>query len=184
MDTNKAYNINQEESEESLSFRFDVSSPTFRHSPSFLSHDRQLSEFSFVSIPPLKNNRNDVVFCGKLIKDRDSVDGSEQNRNLFPTSSAKSSSALPIQNFRSQSVKQPKALIGVTKIPQRMELSDLRKRQSKGNGRPLFMFPPADDGCGVAGKKCRLWSLLKPSGCRDHSFSSLSKASLGYIPNL
>ncbi|KAK8546184.1 hypothetical protein V6N13_067411 [Hibiscus sabdariffa] len=183
MDTNKAYNINSEDSEESLSFRFDVSSPTFRHSPNSLSHDRQLFEFSFVSTPPLKNNRNHFVFGGKLIKDRDSVDGCEQNKNLFPSSSAKSNSAFPIQNFRSQSVKQPKALIGVTKIPQRMELSDLRKRQSKGN-RPLFMFPPADDGCGVDGKRCRLWSLLKPSRCRDHSFSSLSKASLGYIPNL
>ncbi|KAK8651344.1 hypothetical protein V6N13_140949 [Hibiscus sabdariffa] len=162
MDTNKTYSITQEGSEESL------------------------LEFSFVSILPLKNNRNDVVFCGRLIKNRDSVDNCEQNKNLFPSSSAKSNSALPFQNFRSQSVKHHKTLIGVTKIPQRMELSDLRKRQSKGN-RPLFMFPPTvdvDDGCSVAGKRCRLWSLLKPSRCRDHSFSSMNKVSLEYIPNL
>ncbi|GMI84851.1 hypothetical protein HRI_002154400 [Hibiscus trionum] len=187
MDTKITRNINREELEKTPSFRdlsaenrdLDDQSLTFHHSPNTPSHGHESFGFSFFS----DNNKNDVVLCGKHVEERDvrgdEEEEEEQGRNVFSVSSfrqfdsnKKDSASLSTKSFRSQSskVKQHKSLIGVTKIPQRMELGDLKKRQSRTN-HPLFMFPPvadgdmamvdAGDGCSDGGKKCML-KYLKP----------------------
>ncbi|KAE8711074.1 Global transcription factor group isoform 1 [Hibiscus syriacus] len=214
---NAFYNINQEELQETLSLcDFSLESQdlydqslAFNHSPNSPYHDPQPFEFPFIPITPLKNNKSDTVFCGKLIQERDFVaDDGDQNKSLSPLSSfrrfnsnkndlgslysvnSKPNSSLPAKICRSEStssVKQHKALIGVTNIPQKMELSDLKRRQSRRN-HPLPMFPlgatgdmavvDADDGCGVKDKKSFLWSLLRPSRCGAHAFNTMNKSSL------
>ncbi|KAE8676899.1 Global transcription factor group isoform 1 [Hibiscus syriacus] len=220
---NAFYNVNQEEIEETLSLcdfslenqDLDDQSLAFNHSPNSPYQDHQLFEFPFIPNISLKNNKSDVVFCGKLIQERDFVaDDGDQNKSLSPLSSfrrfdsnkndlgslysvnSKPNSSLSAKICRSQSfssVKQRKALIGVTKIPQKMELSDLKRRQSRRN-HPLPMFPPratgdkavvdAGDGRGVKDKRSSLWSLLRPSRCGAHAFNTMNKSSLGCISHV
>ncbi|KAB1993376.1 hypothetical protein ERO13_D13G023700v2 [Gossypium hirsutum] len=188
MDRKNTYNINQEELEETLSF-CDLSlendqdlDDTSHHSPNSPSYGHDIFEFPFIPNTPLNNNNkaNDIVFGGKLIKEKEFVGGDGDGD----------------QSFRSQSyscLRKHKALIGITKIEPKMELSDMKKRQSRRN-HPLPMFPPmangdmavvdTGDGCNAGGKRGHRWSLLKPLRCRPNLFSTATKASLGCIPRV
>ncbi|KAE8676898.1 hypothetical protein F3Y22_tig00111569pilonHSYRG00022 [Hibiscus syriacus] len=167
----------------------------------------QLFEFPFIPNISLKNNKSDVVFCGKLIQERDLVGGDgEQNKSLSPLYSFRrfdsnkndlgslysvnsqpnsSLSTKRCSSRSSSSVKQHRALIGVTKIPQRMELSDLKRRQSRRNHSLLMFRPVADGGSfSAGGKRCHLWSMLRPLRCRTNTLSTLGKTTLGCIPHV
>ncbi|XWS75119.1 hypothetical protein CRYUN_Cryun01aG0057900 [Craigia yunnanensis] len=210
MDKENSYNINQEELEETLSFcdlpleNQELDEPfSSHHSQNSPSHE--LFEFPFIPNTPL-NNKHDIVFCGKLIKEQGfDVDVDDQSRYLFPLSSArllnnnkkdlgslslvnsKLNSSLPSKSFRSQSCsssRKHKVLLGLSKIPPKMELSDIKKRQSRRNPSP--MFPPvvpgdlevvaAGDGYGAGGgRRGHHWGLLRPLRCRP---------SLGCIPHV
>ncbi|KAK8542202.1 hypothetical protein V6N13_137223 [Hibiscus sabdariffa] len=208
---NICFDINQEEFEETLSFYdlsveyqdFDDQFLAFHHSSDSLPHDRDRFEFPFISNTRLKNNEtNDIVFCGKLIKEQEFVvDNRDQGKHFSSSHSAKqfnkekkdlgslylvnskSKSSLLTKSFRfqnSSSVKQYRSLIGITKIQLKMELSDLKKRQSKQDY-PLPMFPPSTtnvdniDGCSVSDKRCFVWNLLRPTRYRAHTFSGMNK---------
>ncbi|KAB1993375.1 hypothetical protein ES319_D13G026600v1 [Gossypium barbadense] len=219
MDRNNTNNINQEELEEALSF-CDLSlendqdlDDTSHHSPNSPSYDHDIFEFPFIPKTPLNNNKeNFVVFCGKLIKDQGFVDGDgDQSRYLFRLSStkqfnnnkndlgsfyllnSKANSSLSTKGFRSQSYSsfgKHKVLIGISKIEPKVELNEMKKRQSRRN-HPLPMFPPVatDDiamedvgnGRTVDGKRGHRWSWLKHLKCRPNLFSVLAKTSLGCI---
>ncbi|XP_030451089.1 uncharacterized protein LOC115673144 [Syzygium oleosum] len=81
--------------------------------------------------------------------------------------------------------RQYRALIGITKFPARMELSDIRKRQGRRAPAPLF---PAAEGekqdSAAGGRSGGHRSLLGPSRCRSHFVNALAKASLGCIPHM
>ncbi|MBA0698547.1 hypothetical protein Goari_000254, partial [Gossypium aridum] len=102
-------------------------------------------------------------------------------------------SSLSTKGFRSQSYSsfgKHKVLIGISKIEPKVELNEMKKRQSRRN-HPLPMFPPVatDDiamvdvgnGRSVDGKRGHRWSWLKHLKCRPNLFSALAKASLGCI---
>ncbi|OMO71638.1 hypothetical protein CCACVL1_18116 [Corchorus capsularis] len=219
MDQSNTYNTNddhQEELEETLSF-CDLPLENYQdldhhdyyqQSPSSPSHEL----FEFPSLTPNTplNNRNDIV----------AHDDDEIGRYLFPLSSARhmknskedlgslylvnqkpNSSYFSAKNLRSQScssssssLKKHKVFIGLKTIPQKMELSDIKKRQVRKSPSP--MFPPvpagslelmaAGDGCrgGGAGGRSHHWGLLRPLRCRAHFASALAKASLGCIPHV
>ncbi|KAK5770296.1 hypothetical protein PVK06_046446 [Gossypium arboreum] len=223
MDRKNTYNIDQEELEETLSFcdlslleNDQDLDDTSHHSPKYPSYGQDIFEFPFIPNTPLNNNNkaNDIVFGGKLIKEEEFVDGDgDQSRYPFHLSSTKKfnnkndlgsfyllnskpNPCLPTKGFRSQSyscLRKHKALIGITKIEPKMELSDMKKRQSRRN-HPLPMFPPmangdmvvvdTGDGCNAGGKRGHRWSLLKPLRCRPNLFSTATKASLGCIPRV
>ena len=209
MGKENSYNINQEELEETLSFcdlpleNQDLDqSLSFHHSPNSPSHE--LFQFPFIPNTPL-NNKNYIVFCGKLIKERDFDD--DQSRYLFPLSSARQLNnhkkdlgslyslnsrpkpSLSTKSFRSQSscssLRKHKVLIGLAKIPPTMELSDIKKRQSRKNPSPMFPPVAADDlkvvdageGCSAGCRRGHHWSLLRPLRCRARLVSALAKAS-------
>ncbi|XP_022764303.1 uncharacterized protein LOC111309532 [Durio zibethinus] len=212
MDHKYTYSINQEELEETLSFcdlpleDQDIDqSLSFNKSPNSPSYEH--FEFPFIPNTSLRKNK-DIVFCGKLIKEQ-GFDGDDdgQSRYLFPLSSArllnnkkkdlgsiylvnsKPNSSLSTKSFRSQSCsfsRKQKVLIGLAKMPPKMELSDIKKRQSRRNPSP--MFPPAASGdlevvaagkscsgdSGGGGRRSHLWGLLR---CRAQLASALAKAS-------
>ncbi|XP_007009764.2 PREDICTED: uncharacterized protein LOC18586356 [Theobroma cacao] len=217
MDQKDTYNTNQEELEEALSLcdlplENQVLDPFDHHPPTSPSHE--LFEFPF-TLNTFSNNKDDIVFCGKLIKEQDFDDLDDQSRYLFPLSSArllnsdkkdlgslclaksKPNSALSTKFFKSQSCssssssRKHKVLIGLAKIPPKMELSDIKKRQSRRNPSP--MFPPvaagdlevvaAGDGCGGR-RRGHHWGLVRPLRCRANLATALAKASLGCIPHV
>ncbi|KAL3736419.1 hypothetical protein ACJRO7_025381 [Eucalyptus globulus] len=75
-----------------------------------------------------------------------------------------------------------RALIGITKFPARMELSDIRKRQGRRAPAPLFPVAEGGNDVDAGGRSGGHWSLLRPLRCRSHLVSALAKASLGCIP--
>ncbi|MBA0607155.1 hypothetical protein Godav_019499, partial [Gossypium davidsonii] len=169
MDIKDSYKINQEELDETLSLcdlsleNYQDLDDTSHHSLNSPSYGHQFFEFPIIPSTPLNNNKaNDIVFCGKLIKEQGFVHG--DNVNPKPNST---------KSFRSQSssFRKYKVLIGISKIELKMELNDMTKRQSRRN-HPLPMFPPvatgdmavveAGDGCDAGGKRGRRWSLLRP----------------------
>ncbi|MFQ6621990.1 hypothetical protein Gotur_002458, partial [Gossypium turneri] len=173
MDIKDSYKINQEELDETLSLcdlsleNYQDLDDTSHHSPNSPSYGHQFFEFPIIPRTPLNNNKaNDIVFCGKLIKEQGFVHGDNGD-----------------QSFRSQSssFRKYKVLIGISKIEPKMELNDMKKRQSRRN-HPLPMFPPvatgdmavleAGDGCDAGGKRGHRWSLLRPL-----KFSVLPKVS-------
>lgn len=215
MDTKDSDKINQEELDETLSLcdlslenYQDLGDTTSHHSPNSPSHGHQFFEFPIIPSTPSNNNKaNDIVFGGKLIKEQGFVhgDNSDQSRNLFHVSSTKKFNynkkdlgSLYLVNpkpnstrsFRSQSssFRKYKVLIGISKIEPKMELDDMKKRQSRRN-HPLPMFPPvatddmtvveAGDGCDSGGKRGQRWSLS-----RHLKFSVLPKVSFACIPRV
>ncbi|MBA0782484.1 hypothetical protein Gotri_000365 [Gossypium trilobum] len=188
------------------------------HSLSSPSHDHQHFEFPIVPNTPLNINKaNGFAFCGKLINDQGFVDGDgdgDQSRSVFRLSSvrqfnnkekdlgsfyllnSKPNSCLSTKGFRSQSyscLRKHKALIGITKIEPKMELGDMKKRQSRRN-HPLPMFPPmatgdmaiveANDVSDSGEKRGRRWNLLRCLRGRPNLFSALAKTSLRRIPRV
>ncbi|KAK4798971.1 hypothetical protein SAY86_024336 [Trapa natans] len=74
-----------------------------------------------------------------------------------------------------------KALFGVTKFPARMDMDDIRKRQSRQAPAPLF---PAGSDIALAtseGTGRSHWGLLRPLRCRSLLVSALARTSLGCI---
>ncbi|TYI97491.1 hypothetical protein E1A91_D01G147200v1 [Gossypium mustelinum] len=214
MDIKDSYKINQEELDETLPLcdlsleNYQDLDDTSHHSPNSPSYGHQFFEFPIIPSTPLNNNKaNDIVFCGKLIKEQGFVrgDNGDQSRYLFHLSSTKKFNnnkkdlgSLYLVNpkpnstksFRSQSssFRKYKVLIGISKIEPKMELNDMKKRQSRRN-HPLPMFPPvatgdmavveAGDGCDAGGKRGHRWSLL-----RHLKFSVLPKVSFTCIPRV
>ncbi|KAG8473733.1 hypothetical protein CXB51_035581 [Gossypium anomalum] len=222
MDTKNTCKISHEDLEETLSF-CDLSLENYQdiddishHSLNSPSHDHQHFEFPIVPNTPLNNNKaNEFVFCGKLINDQGFVDGDgDQSRSVFRLTSvrqfnkkenglgsfyllnSKPNSCLSTKGFRSQSyscLRKHKALIGITKIEPKMELGDMKKRQSRRN-HPLPMFPPmatgdmamveANDVSGSGEKRGRRWSLLRCLRGTPNLFSAFAKTSLRCIPGV
>lgn len=104
--------------------------------------------------------------------------------NSLRVARSRSSVAPAAASVRSSSSRRRhRALIGITKFPARMELSDIRKRQ--GRRAPAPLFPAAEGGEQVVagGRSGGHWCLLRPLRCRSHLVNALAKASLGCIPH-
>ncbi|GKU91752.1 hypothetical protein SLEP1_g5577 [Rubroshorea leprosula] len=178
-------------------------------SPNSPSHPQDLFDFSFN--PRSASFNSSIVFCGKIVEEqkRDEIDdfSVDQSRYLFPLSSARLmnsehkkfrdnsgkagvvnskpaslESAARFGSCRYGSSRKHNVLIGLARIPAKMELSDIKKRQSKRNPAPLFVM----EGGGqpdltVKGGGVGLRALMKPLRCRAHLARALAKASLGCI---
>lgn len=170
-------------------------------------------DFEFSAGPPAASAVDAFLFCGRSIP----FDEREQHRvdsfgrlDSFRRDGAKirfaggqllRSNSLRMKRSRSSAApaaasasvgsssfrRRHRALIGITKFPARMELSDIRKRQ--GRRAPAPLFPAAEvgkqvvaDGSGGGGGGGHR-SLLRPLRCRSHFANALARASLGCIPH-
>lgn len=137
-----------------------------------------------------------MVFCGKPIpetpKTRDFYRQTTNGLFLRRDYSFKRSRSLRSESVKSPSVdakplpaaegkrrhrpisgehRKQKVLIGLVKFQPEMEMSEIRKRQSRRS--PAKMFPATEGNVeGVT-----QWGLLKPFRCRTHFLSALTKAS-------
>ncbi|TQD97330.1 hypothetical protein C1H46_017032 [Malus baccata] len=174
-----------------------------------------LFEF-FIDHPDFELDSSAVVFCGKTIGDVDFPQNTKlvqrDPRNglfLFKTNSFKRSQSVrsPVDlekssvfrpnspaagSCRYQSSKSKKhrtALIGSLVKPQpKMELSDIKRRQSRLAPGPMFPIAEGDHSgelvaafAADGGKAHK--SPLRPLRCRSHLVSALVKASFGCIPS-
>ncbi|KAK4766211.1 hypothetical protein SAY87_007853 [Trapa incisa] len=147
-----------------------------------------------------------ILFCGKIIpfenpryllqrnfsfkrlRGSDGFESGEAHKLArseslrFP--SAKVASAAPEVGSCRYSVgsgRKFKALFGVSKFPARMDMDDIRKRQSRLAPAPLF---PAGSDIALAtgeGSGHSHWGLVRPLRCRSLLVSALARASLGCI---
>lgn len=80
-----------------------------------------------------------------------------------------------------------KAIIGVTKFPSKMEMSDIKKRQRRQAPAPLV--PAAYDGIEAVvavatGRSGSHWGLLSPLRCKSHLMNAFGRVSLSCIPHV
>ncbi|KAF8026269.1 hypothetical protein BT93_F2929 [Corymbia citriodora subsp. variegata] len=153
------------------------------------------SDFEF-SAAPAVSAVDAFLFCGRsvpydehecrvdpLLLHSDSFRPREKLRSdslLRVTRSTSSVAPATACDRSSSSWRRHRALIGITKFPATMELSDIRKRQ--GRRAPAPLFPVAEGGkeAVAGGRSGGHWSLLRPLRCRSHLVNALAKASLGW----
>ncbi|WCJ19368.1 hypothetical protein M5689_001663 [Euphorbia peplus] len=132
-------------------------------------------EFSTSSSPTHQNSVADsIIFCGKRISSK------SDNHLTKNTSTKKQPINYSGKNLRSQSTsgRKQKVMIGLAKMPSKMELSDLRERQNrKSVPPPMFPATVKSGEISVAsgngsGKKNRSWGLLRPFRCRAQDLAS------------
>ncbi|OAY38812.1 hypothetical protein MANES_10G044000v8 [Manihot esculenta] len=131
---------------------------------------------------------DNIIFCGKVISCRIENDLRNPsssspllpNKNKLSTSTSTSKNSSKSGTFRIPSVnsRKQKVMIGLAKIPSKMELSDLRERQNRRT--PSTMSPAV--GSGVADSRKSGWGLIRLFRVRSHAISStLPKTSVGCI---
>ncbi|WCJ19367.1 hypothetical protein M5689_001662 [Euphorbia peplus] len=134
-----------------------------------------LFEFSTCSSSPSHHNSvaDSIIFCGKRISTKPDYHLTNNGSIKKPALNYSG------KNLRSQSTsgRKQKVMIGLAKMPSKMELSDLRERQNRKISMPLP--PPAVKGGGSAvvsgkgsGGKSRRWGLLRPFRCGAQSLAS------------
>lgn len=103
--------------------------------------------------------------------------------NSFRIGGSVSSPATRNTQYNNSASQRHKVLIGLVKVQSKMELSEMRKRQSRRSPAPMFSVADAgrlalvgDDV--VVGKRSH-WGLLGPLRCRSHLVSTLAKFSFG-----
>ncbi|OWM70166.1 hypothetical protein CDL15_Pgr026016 [Punica granatum] len=86
--------------------------------------------------------------------------------------------------YSTSSGREYKAIIGVTKFQSRMDMGEIRKRQSRQAPAPLF--PAGTDGVeldsamATGGRRGHgHWGLLRPLRCRSHLVGALARVSIG-----
>lgn len=175
--------------------------------------------FEFSTASNSKTNAtldNNIIFCGKVLTLHKTEEPTninnpfhDQRDSIFPLSSARlfnknsrsyschlqtAKPSLPppaTGSFRYEKVnsRKHKVLIGLARIPQKMELSDIKKRQSRRAPAPMFPAVVAgDDELPVAaGNRNGLKGqrgLVRPLKCRAYLASALAKACFRCIPIL
>ncbi|KAE7996926.1 hypothetical protein FH972_001603 [Carpinus fangiana] len=151
--------------------------PSYQNSPARL----DLFEFSTNAKPETNPSTDRILFCGRVIHRRDPLPGGVQPKrrsesfNNFQTfhsarltSPSRSSSfrapATGSYRYQSSGSRKHKVLIGLTKI-QPMDLSEIRKRQSRRTPAPIVPVP--DEPVIVSGGRSH-WGLLRPLRCKSH----------------
>ncbi|XP_065871609.1 uncharacterized protein [Euphorbia lathyris] len=139
-------------------------------------------EFSTSSSPSHPNSAADsIIFCGKRISPKSQVTAdyylTKNGSNKKTAINYSAASSLP-QRAKNGSRKQ-KVMIGLAKIPSKMELSDLRERQIRRSTIPPPMFPTVVKGGELSvvsgkgsGRKSRSWGLLRPFRCGAQDLAS------------
>lgn len=169
--------------------------------------------FEFEILPKTETATEDIVFFGKQIKQhiefvrhprnglfirRDSFKKSQSFRTdlssktvydetrsgSFRSGRPKALPAIGKSPFGSSSSRKHKVIIGLVNPQPKMELSEIRKRQSRRSPAPMFGAggEPAVPGDGI-GKKSH-WGLLRPLQCRTHFMNALTKASFGCLSHV
>ncbi|EEF32685.1 conserved hypothetical protein [Ricinus communis] len=170
---------------------------SIEHPDSPSSQEEDFFEFSTSSTSSVSNSTADnIIFCGKIISCKTENDDNDQrynnplcfssspslrmvNRNKITSKNSSSKPALP-PPARSSSSKKHKVIIGLTRIPSKMELSDLRERQNRKLQTPPPMFPAVvgSEAAAVSGggssKRSRNWSLLRRA---QYMVSTLTRSS-------
>ncbi|EEF32679.1 conserved hypothetical protein [Ricinus communis] len=134
-----------------------------------------------------ENDDDDQRYNNPLLSPSSSSPGL-LNQNKTSANKSSSKPALPPVQTRSSSSKKHKVIIGLTKIPSKMELSDLRERQNrKQTSSPMFPKKVDDEALAVSGKrsngKSHNWGLLRPFRCRAQDVTSMltKSSSLGCL---
>jgi hypothetical protein len=168
-------------------------SPNYQNSPS----RPELFEFSTNSKPETNASAGRILFCGRVIHQRDplpaklqpkqrseSFSKSQTFHSARLTSPTRSSSfrapATGSYRYQSSGSKKHKVLIGLTKIQPEMDLSEIRKRQ--GRRAPVPMFPPGGEQPVIASGGRSHWGLLRPLRGKSHLARVLALASFGCFP--
>lgn len=139
---------------------------------------RRESSFRKVCQLSSSSRSSDVVFSGNNRSSSFRLGGPK--RPLPATGSSR------CRGGGSGSFRKRKVIIGLVKFqagPNKMELSEMRKRQSRRS--PAPMFPVADHGGEPASAgRSTTWGLFRPLRCRAHFVSAWTKASLRYLPHV
>ncbi|KAJ9159959.1 hypothetical protein P3X46_025407 [Hevea brasiliensis] len=139
---------------------------------------------------------DNIIFCGKLISCRtedyprnpplpSSITSSSSSPSLLSKNKINTSSSFSRHSSRSGTSRCPsansrkhKVMIGLAKIPTKMELSDLRERQNRRTPPPVL--PVVDSGVSDSGKSH--WGLFRLFRSRSRDITSiLPKTSFGCI---
>lgn len=194
-----------DDEEDTLSFRdFPIHEPQSEAGGSWSDHDDRHDLFEFRTDLKQKTGSSssfpsEIVFCGKILDavtlpNEDSallglnfVNSSESslmgNQSFRYRNSSRSFSSPVVGglfgNQRSNS-RRPMALIGLTRTPSRMELSEIRKRQARLAPAPMFHVVPGENTVTAAvdgaGNGISPWRLIKPLRYRSVVVRVLAKA--------
>ncbi|KDP32551.1 hypothetical protein JCGZ_14763 [Jatropha curcas] len=145
--------------------------------------DREFFEFSTSSSLSSSDSNSvmsdNIIFCGKIISSKtdqgqDSLASSAKNKLPVPP---------PARSLRcpstSGSSRKQKVMIGLAKIPSKMDLSDLRERQNRRTPPPMFPASTVVGGgesvdvIGNGSRRKSNWSLLRSFRFKTNGFGSL-----------
>lgn len=164
------------------------------------SHEDFLFEFSEIpsSLETDSFAPDNVIFCGKilickteqppppsmssagLLKENNKVSSNLLTSKSSPPEATKS---LIRSSSSGNSRKQRKFLIGVGKIPTKMELNDIRERQKRQAPPPMFRAVVSDEAPVVHGGSGKSRQMgLRTFSCRTHLCSGLAKVSFACFP--
>ncbi|KAF8021886.1 hypothetical protein BT93_G2124 [Corymbia citriodora subsp. variegata] len=137
---------------------------------------------SFGRFNSFRRDGDKVRFASGQLLRSNSLRMKRSRSSVAPPAAAAASSSVGSSSLR----RRHRALIGITKFPARMELSDIRKRQ--GRRAPAPLFPAAEGGkqsfaAAADGRSGGHRGLLGPLRCRSHFVNALARASLGCIPH-
>uniref|UniRef100_A0A9I9CFP6 Uncharacterized protein n=1 Tax=Cucumis melo TaxID=3656 RepID=A0A9I9CFP6_CUCME len=188
-----------QDDEDTLSFRdFPIHEPQSEADDSCSDHDGRQDFFEFSTdlrrktsslLPP-----SEIVFCGRILdafRDEESANSRNRSESLLVRnqsfrygngSRSFSSSAVGglFENQRSNS-RRPMTLIGLTKTPSRMEMSEIRKRQARLAPAPMFHVVPKERRVTVVAADgydsgISPWRLIRPMRYRSVVVRVLAKA--------
>ncbi|KAJ9175575.1 hypothetical protein P3X46_014118 [Hevea brasiliensis] len=143
--------------------------------------------FEFISTSETNSTVDDnIIFCGKVISCRTEDDqrnppfksstSSLLTKNNASNSSSKHSSKSGTFRCPSANSRKHKVMIGLARIPSKMELSDLRERQNRRIPSPMIPAVSSGEASGVSngvssGKSH--WRLLRLFRFRSHDVASM-----------
>ncbi|KAK4373669.1 hypothetical protein RND71_009053 [Anisodus tanguticus] len=175
MEFNKFIKVDQEEEEDSLSFRDLPIYSNAKEWENYNSSESQSSNssqeeglFEFFNQEWIKNqfsHHQDIIFCGKTIKKSDPQKLKNKKR---------------IGDYIT-------FFQGISRsFSQEMELRDLKRRQSNNKVSSPSSFHCRKINDEKKGKGKGLWWLIKKMSCSDHSYhaQAVVKASISYIPQV
>uniref|UniRef100_A0A0A0KNN4 Uncharacterized protein n=1 Tax=Cucumis sativus TaxID=3659 RepID=A0A0A0KNN4_CUCSA len=191
--------LDVQDDEDTLSFRdFPILEPQSEAGDSCSDHDDRQDFFEFRTDLKRKTSSllppSEIVFCGRtldIFRDEDSASSRNRSESSLirnqsfrygngsrPFSSSAVGGLFEIQRSNSR---RPMALIGLTKTPSRIELSEIRKRQARLAPTPMFHVVPKETTVSVVtadGYESGIspWRLIKPLRYRSVVVRVLAKA--------
>ncbi|KAI4384027.1 hypothetical protein MLD38_009799 [Melastoma candidum] len=146
--------------------------------------------------PSPRSDSRDVLFCGKLITYSETQPASsihtnsrrEQSARKNKTGATKKARARTVSNTSARCDKWYMLAFGLARFPSEMAMSEIRRRQGKGNQGAVVMS--GEGGRMKKGKEGGVWWMLKALGRSRReddgvvSAGAVVKASFGCIPRL